>query len=97
MDRDGLKVVEDLTRLDFIQKMKAMPLMQRAFVHSKKPTFIKETSSPRISVLIGTKTKKETTIDRTTMMWTESRVWSLKSNELLQILKIILLCSYCHY
>lgn len=37
--KDGVKVVEDLTRLDFAQKMKAMPLMQKAFEEGKKATF----------------------------------------------------------
>lgn len=39
--KDGLKVVEDLTRLDFEQKMKAMPLMKKAFEEGKKSRFHK--------------------------------------------------------
>ena len=39
--KDGLKLVEDLTRLDFVQKMKAVPLMQKAFEEGKKARFNK--------------------------------------------------------
>lgn len=39
--KDGLKIVEDLTKVDFQKKMKALPQMQKAFEEGKKAKFYK--------------------------------------------------------